>query len=409
MTSRTSSPPSFHATIAALAAGQLICWGALFYTFTSFILPMRQALGFSEPQMMGGFTLGLTVWGLATYAVGAAIDHGHGRAVMSWGALVGGIGFLMWSQVQGLVLFYAAWAVMGAAMAMTLYDPAFNIVTKRFPERYREGITTLTLLGGLASTVSFASTGWLIAEFEWRHALALIGGVLLIVIAPLHAWALQGTPMRVASHDTPDPIADATLHEALRDRAFWLLTATFTLYAFSAAAVWAHMMPALAAKGRNAAQSLAVVVWFGPAQVVARLTYLALGRWVSPRALGLIVLGGVPVSLAIFALADQTLALLIFALVFGVANGLVTIVRGNLVPQYFGRSHVGRINGAMNGISLLARASAPLATAWLLLALPGYREMLLVLTAISAAAVVAFALAKPPVERVRSVALEGVQ
>jgi hypothetical protein len=93
------------------------------------------------------------------------------------------------------------------------------------------------------------------------------------------------------------------------------------------------MMPALAAKGRNAAQSLAVVVWFGPAQVVARLTYLALGRWVSPRALGLIVLGGVPASLAIFALADQTLALLIFALVFGVANGLVTIVRGNLVPQ----------------------------------------------------------------------------
>jgi hypothetical protein len=63
----------------------------------------------------------------------------------------------------------------------------------------------------------------------------------------------------------------------------------------------------------------------------------------------------------------------------------------------------------MNGISLLARASAPLATAWLLLALPGYREMLLVLTAISAAAVVAFALAKPPVERARSVALEGVQ
>jgi hypothetical protein len=69
------------------------------------------------------------------------------------------------------------------------------------------------------------------------------------------------------------------------------------------------------------------------------------------------VLGGLPVSPAIFALADGMAALLVFALLFGVANGLVTIVRGSLVPQYFGREHVGRISGAMSGIALFARAA----------------------------------------------------
>lgn len=78
------------------------------------------------------------------------------------------------------------------------------------------------------------------------------------------------------------------------------------------------------------------------------------------------------------------------------ANGLVTIVRGSLVPEYFGREHVGRISGAMSGITLLARAAAPLATAWLLIALSGYREMLLVLSATGVAAVIAFGLAKKP-------------
>lgn len=406
------NPPSFRATVTALAAGQLMCWAALYYTFSSFVLPMQRAFGWSKPQMMGAFTLGLAVWGAATYAVGAAIDHGRGRAVMGYGALLAGAGFLGWSQVNSLPALYAAWAVLGASMAMTLYEPAFNVLTKRFPQRYLQGITALTLVGGFASTLSFPASAGLLALFEWRGALAAIGGVLIFAVAPLHAWALRGTPQRLvatAAHarangkDDEDADGradgkadDATLQQALREPSFWLLTATFTLYSFAAAALWAHMMPAFMAKGRSEAQALAVVVWFGPAQVAGRLAYVGFGRWVSSRKLGLTVLGGLPASLAIFALADQTAALLVFAALFGVANGLVTIVRGGLVPEYFGREHVGRISGAMSGISLLARAAAPLATAWLLLAVPGYREMLLVLSVVGLAALVAFAFAKPP-------------
>lgn len=390
------TPPSFRATVTALAAGQLLCWAALYYGFSSFVLPMQRALGWSKPQMMGAFTAGLAVWGATTYAAGAAIDHGRGRAVMTLGAALAGIGFLVWSRADALPWLYGAWVLLGAAMAMTLYEPAFNVLTKRFPLQYREGITTLTLVGGFASTLSFPAVAWLIRALEWRGALAAIGALLLLVVAPLHAWALKGTPttdMPPRPHDSAD---DATLHEALRERSFWLLTATFTLYSFAAAALWAHIMPAFASKGLSEASALAVVVWFGPAQVAGRFAFLAFGRWVSIRTLGGVVLAGLPLSLAIFALADGTFALLLFALLFGLANGLVTIVRGNLVPEYFGREHVGRISGAMSAIALLSRAAAPLLTAWLLLALPGYRELLLGLAALGAVAVLAYALARPP-------------
>jgi MFS family permease len=393
------NPPTFRATVAALAAGQLVCWAALYYAFSSFVLPMQRTLGWSKPQMMGAFTLGLGMWGATTYAAGAAIDQGRGRAVMTLGAALAGVGFLMWSQVQGLLLLYTAWALLGAAMAMTLYEPAFNILTKRFPERYRQGITTLTLVGGFASTLSFPAVAWLSAQLGWRGALQVIGAVLLLGVAPLHAWGLRGMPVRVAQRRGADAQDDATLHEALRERSFWLLTATFTLYSFAAAALWAHLMPAFAAKGLAEAQALAVVVWFGPAQVAGRVAYLGFGRFMSSRTLGLLVLAGLPVSLAIFALADRLPALLLFALLFGVANGLVTIVRGGLVPEYFGREHVGRISGAMSAIALLSRAAAPLAIAWLLLALPGYREVLLVLAGVGVTALLAFALARAPTRR----------
>ena len=98
--------------------------------------------------------------------------------------------------------------------------------------------------------------------------------------------------------------------------------------------------------------------------------------------------------LACLAMAGRYTAL--FAVLFGVANGLVTIVRGGLVPQYFGRAHIGRIGGVMSGVGLLARAAAPLAAAWMLLALPGYREVLLALAALGVAAALAFAAARPP-------------
>jgi MFS family permease len=420
--------PGYRATVAALAAGQLACWAALYYAFSSFVLPMQRSVGWTSPQTMGAFTLGLGVWGVASYAVGAAIDRGRGRAVLTLGAVLGSLGMWLWSQAHTLTTLCVAWAALGAAMAMTMYEPAFSVLAKRYPQRYREAITALTLVGGFASTLSFPVVAWLLAHLDWRGAVQVIGAVLLVVVAPLHAWALRGPksepvtppPRRHdagivaggasvhsavgagvgggAIHAADGAVgvrerADATLREALHQRSFWLLAAAFTLYSFAVGAVWAHIMPALAAKGLSATQAVAVVVWFGPAQVAGRFVYLLFGRRASSRALGLTVLAGLPVALAIFALAHQTAVLLLFAVLFGVANGLVTIVRGSLVPEYFGREHVGRISGAMASIALLARAAAPLATAWLLLALPGYREMLLVLVAVGVAAAAAFALA----------------
>ncbi len=391
----SASGPGYRATVSALAVGQLLCWAALYYTFSSLVLPMQQALGWDKATLMGAFTLGLAVWGLATYAAGAAIDHGHGQAVMSGGAVLAGLGMLAWSQVSAPWMLYAVWAVLGASMALTLYEPAFNVLTKRYPLRYQQGITALTLVGGFASTLCYPAVAALLAAVGWRGTLALIGALLLLGVAPLHWWALRG-PAIVAAPHAADEQDDATLHQALRESAFWLLTVCFTLYAFAQAALWAHVMPAFAAKGVAEADALTVLVTVGPAQVAGRLLYVWLGRGWSLRVVGAVVLAGLPLSMALFALSSSLPALLVFALLFGVANGLVTIVRGGLVPQYFGRTHVGRIGGAMSGIGLLARAAAPLAMAWLLLVVPGYREVLLVLAGLGLLAVLAFWAARPP-------------
>jgi MFS family permease len=385
----------FGPTVAALAIGQVLSWAVLFYAFSSFVLPMQRDLGWGKPTLMGAFTLGLAVNGAATYAVGAAIDHGRGRLVLTGGALLAGLGVLAWSQVSAPWMLYACWAALGASMAMLLYEPAFMVVTKRYPERFRQAITRLTLVGGFASTLCYPSVAALIAGLGWRGALVVMGLVLIGVVAPLHAWALRG-PATVGSGPHHDAAADATLHEALRAPAFWLLTLCFAGYAFLSAAFWAHVMPAFEAKGFSETQALAVLVWFGPAQVAGRFVHAVAGSAVRLRALGLVVLLAVPLALVLFALGGSVPVLIVFALLFGVANGLVTIVRGGLIPEYFGRAHIGRISGAMATVGLLARAAAPYLVALLLLGVGGYREVMFALAGLGLLTALAFAAARRP-------------
>ena len=86
---------------------------------------------------------------------------------------------------------------------MTLYEPAFNLLTRRFAGHYREAITALTLVGGFASTLAFPAVAWLIAVLEWRGALQAIGLALLPGIAPLHAWhCAAAATLRRPAHRT---------------------------------------------------------------------------------------------------------------------------------------------------------------------------------------------------------------
>jgi MFS family permease len=189
---------------------------------------------------------------------------------------------------------------------------------------------------------------------------------------------------------------DATAADAFASPAFWALTVTFTCASFLTGALWAHMVPALAAKGLDEAQALKVLICVGPSQVIGRVLFLLLGRRFSFRVLGMITLAGMPLGCGLFALGHGLPALLLFALLFGMANGVATLVRGGLLPDYFGRAALGRIGGAMSAVALGARAAAPLLTAWLLLWLPGYRELLLFCAGVGLTGWFAFMLAGPP-------------
>jgi MFS family permease len=402
MAERAADSTDYRRAVAVLSVGQIVNWAALYYAFSSFVLPMQQALGWSKPALMGAFTLGLAVWGLSTVPAGAAIDRGYGGHVLAGGSALGGIGFLLWSQVDAPWMLYAAWCVLGVAMAMTLYEPAFAVLTRRYPTRFRDGITTLTLVGGFATTLSFPATTWLLHAFDWRTALAIIGAVLLFVIAPLHAIALRGDDglaidkEKVAAGSAAAAPTAASMADALRCGAFWLLAVTFACYSFAAAALWANVVPALSSKGLSETDVLAVLVWVGPTQVASRFLIKLAGNRLSPRGVGFVVYAMQAVAFLTFALASNTTGLIAFAMLFGAASGLAAVVRGSLVPEYFGRRHIGRIGGALSSLGVWARALAPIGAAMLLSWPMDYDTVMKVLAGLSLLSLLTYAAARKP-------------
>ena len=135
-----------------LSLGQLISWGLVYYTFPLFVVPMTQELGWSRSAMFGALSAGLLVAGLCSIPVGAWIDRGHGRMLMTGGSLLAAALLLVWSKVDSLPLFYALWIGLGACQAVILYEPAFAVITRVYGPRYKQAILLMTFLGGLAST-----------------------------------------------------------------------------------------------------------------------------------------------------------------------------------------------------------------------------------------------------------------
>ena len=81
--------------------------------------------------------------------------------------------------------------------------------------------------------------------------------------------------------------------------------------------------------------------------------------------------------------AAQVGVVLLFVLLYGMGNGMLTIVKGTAIAQYVNRDHVATLNGALGLPLALSRAAAPLLVGLLWSPALGYSHALWLLLAMS--------------------------
>jgi MFS family permease len=361
-----------------LSLAQLITWGSVFYTFALLLEPVERELGLTRAQSSLAFSLALLAEGVLAYPVGRWIDRGHERAVMTGGSLLVALCLALHTQVRSVAAFYAVWLVLGAALAATLYTPVFAVVTRRFPSDFRRAIITLTFLGGLASTVFIPLSAWLVAALGWRGALWVLAAIHLLVCVPLHAWQLRGAPV-AAAHAQAESHSPASLLGS----APFLLIGVFVVGMMGiTAALPPHMISLLRESGLPPAWVIAIPASIGVIQVLGRLLLFFFEHRFDLHVANRAIPWLIPLGLAaLLAGAAHPGVALLFVVLYGLGNGMLTIVKGTAIAQYVSRQHVASLNGALGLPSAVARAVAPWLLGLLWTAEAGYRWGLAVLLA----------------------------
>jgi MFS family permease len=350
--------------VSVLGITQIIAWGTIFYSPVLTAPLIMTETGWSLSFIMGGFSLGLLIAGLVAPFVGRSIDRYGGHMVMAAGAMVSALGLFGLAHARSPAVYLAVWMVLGAGLGASLYDPAFASLGRIFGAAARRPITFLTLAGGFASTAGWPATHFLIGAVGWRGTYIVYAALMALVCAPLYAFAL---PRSRAALDVPagGPTAAPAALLASRGRAFVLVTAAFTAYAFVPSALSAHLLAIFGRSGIDSATVVMIGALFGPAQVAARLTELAFGRSLHPLLIGRAAVSLLVAAFLLLALFGISVPLAAaFALMFGAANGLVTITRGALPLALFGADGYGRLMGRISGFCLVMQSAAPLVMAF---------------------------------------------
>jgi len=337
-----------------LAISQLVSWGVLFYGFAVVASDITDETGWSEGLVSGAFSIGLLIAGLGAPPVARALARHDPRLILTAGSIIGIMGMVAFAAAPNPVVLYAAWAVIGVAMAATLYEPAMAVLVALDPGRRHRTIAAVTVAGGLASTV-FAPLGAALADaLGWRQALAVLGIGGGVLTAVLHAVVLP------AAH-THDATTQAT-HEPAPpvDRRQRQLRSAVLFEQAAMIATTAYLIGLLVDRDVPLGTASAALGVMGLGKVAGRLLLLGpIGRR-STTSLAAAASAIQAVGLAV-PLAITTGAVLYPAMVLaGAASGATTVLRPLIVVELVGAGPFAATNARIQRATTLTRAASPL-------------------------------------------------
>jgi hypothetical protein len=374
---RSADPLPLWLVICGLGITQIIGWGTTYYALGALSQDIAASTGWSDTLVFGAFSAALLLSGLISRRAGRLTDQLGGRRIMMAGSLFAALGLAMLGAFPHPVTYVVGWLVLGFAMRLATYDAAFASLTQIVGSNARRAISYLSLFGGLASTVFWPVSHYLSLSVGWPQTLLVYAALHLVVCLPIHALVLKAARGQSAAKDEAVPLP-SLLPERLHRRALILFATALALNGLVFSAISAHAVPLFAALGFPGEEAVFMAALIGPAQVASRLGDILMGRRLGALQLGLLAFSLLPVAIAVFAgLGFSWGAALLFALLYGASNGLVTIAKGAVPLALFGPRGYGEVLGAISGPNLMLNAAAPLLFALLLGLVPAQSALLI--------------------------------
>src|SRR6185503_4709379 len=226
--------------VAAATGMQFLQAGLMMQAFGAYVAVLSEERGWSKTALAGAAALQQMEVALLGPVLGWLLDRFGPRVFVRGGVMLFGAGLIALSQVDTLAGFYAAFVVIALGTGFCGFFP-LNVALIHWFERWRaRAMSSMSIglgLGGLMVPL----VAWSMQTYGWR-ATAFASGVIAIAVGLPLAFVIYNRP--ADRGEVPDGIAskeagperkdssgsaasetrDFTAREALRTRAFWLIS-----------------------------------------------------------------------------------------------------------------------------------------------------------------------------------------
>jgi MFS family permease len=340
------------------------------HTFSVFVGPIGEDLGLSKAAIAGAYGLATLAAAFLLPKMGRLVDRYGPRRMMFVVTLGLGLACLAFGAAGGIVTLALGFGALRFLGQGSLMMNSANLVAQWF-SRKRGFAMGLMSLGFAASMAVHPPLGqFLIAQVGWRWAWVILGlmtwlillpPVLLLLIDKPEDKGLRPDGDAAPAAGTAAPAIDGlALREALRTSTFYLLVVGWFSMSMLITTLHFYQVSILTAQGVSAEIAARV---FPVSALVLAVSMPFVGRLfdrVRTRyvfATGLAILAAALLGVTLVSDLPSAIA---YAALFGLNNAFSLTMFGYLMPRYFGRKHLGSLQGTGQLVAVIGASLGPL-------------------------------------------------
>ena len=342
-------------------------------SYGAYVVLLQEDFGWSKTLVAGAFALTRIESGILGPLQGWLVDRFGPRIILRIGILIFGMGFILFSRIDGLITFYLTFALIALGSSLggfaTLMVPLVNWFS-----RHRAKAVALSQIGYSFGGLLVPVLILCMEAFGWRTT-AMISGMLVIVVGLPLVQVVRHKPRDF--DEVPDGIADIqgsgsrspglfagqdfTARQAMRTRAFWLISVGHACALLTVSAVMVHLVPHLTQYlDYSLSQAGLVVALMTVFQMAGQVGGGYLGDRFDKRLICIVCMSAHALGLLLVAFASTPLMVLAFTLLHGLAWGIRGPLMVALRADYFGPSSFGTIMGFSSLIVMLGMSIGPI-------------------------------------------------
>ncbi|HEY9347537.1 MAG TPA: MFS transporter, partial [Inquilinus sp.] len=370
--------------------------GAMF-SLAIFLQPMAADTGWSRAGISSAMTLNFLVMGVAGFAWGTLSDRIGPRIVVLSGAALLGLALVLASHATTLAAFQLTYGTLVGLAAGAFFAPMVAAATGWFDTNRALAVSLVSAGIGVAPMTVSPFAAWLVAAYDWRTAMMIIGIAAWVLLLPA-GLLVRRPPVAAGGAEAPAPsgkIGDMSATKAFRTPQFAVLAATFFLCCAAHSGPIFHMVSYAITCGVAPLAAVTIYSVEGLAGLGGRLL---LGILADRLGVKRVLVAGLLVQAVVigaYLFVANLGEFYLLAMIFGTAYGGVMPLYAVLAREYFGQAAMGTVFGAVTMASSIGMALGPWAGGWVFDTFSVYNWLFVGSFGIGLAAV-AIALAFPP-------------